>query len=347
MGYDYTNINKLIEVYQKKHYFKQAAYAVFDREKILFQNVTGGLNVEDMFDLASLTKIYTTTILLRYVKEGKIRLQARLCEYLDVPFDLKKTCECFEQITVQQLLTHTSGLMAWYPFYTEKEEFYPVLERVLEIPLRQEQMVYSDLNYMLIGMVVEQIAGCTLPEAVEKYIRRPLAIHRLCYCVGRNHPEWSAVISSYDNIPEERMCMERGAVFNGFRPHGVPIRGEANDGNCWYYFGGISGHAGLFSDLTGVCRLGMFYLNTREKIFVEAQQEAGYSRGLGFQRGEMYPNGCGHTGYTGTSLYISAEHGVGAVLLTNRLTCATEGALPDLTRLRSEFHREALLCAGI
>ena len=347
MGYDYAEIDRLIAGYQKDHYFKQAAYAVFDREGILFQNVIGGINADAVFDLASLTKLYTTTILLRFIEEGQIRLDGRLCEYLSVPPHMEKLQKCFAEITVRQLLTHTSGLMAWYPFYAQKAEFYEILEKILELPLQQNQMVYSDLNYMLLGMIVEKAAGCTLPEAVEKYIRRPLGIDRLCYCVGRDHPEWSAIISSYDNMPEEHMCEERGIVFDGFRPHGVSICGEANDGNCWYYFGGISGHAGLFSDLAGVCRLGMFYLNTREKTFVEAQQEAGYSRGLGFQRGEMYPNGCGHTGYTGTSLYISSEHGVGAVLLTNRLTCATEGALPDLTRLRSEFHREALLCAGI
>lgn len=343
---EYTEIDRLVERYWEKHYFRQAAYAVFDRERILFQNAVGGSGADAVFDLASLTKLYTTTILLSYIEAGRISLEGALCEYLEPPSGMEKIRKCFGQITVRQLLTHTSGLMAWYPFYAEKAEFYEILEKILELPLRQDQMVYSDLNYMLLGMVVEKVSGRTLPEAVEKHIRKPLGMERLCYCAGQKHPEWKIVTSSYGNEPEERMCRERGIVFEGFRPHGAAVCGEANDGNCWYYFGGVSGHAGLFSDLAGVCRLGMFYLNAQGKIFAEAQWEAGHSRGLGFQRGAMYPDGCGHTGYTGTSLYISAEHGLGAVLLTNRLTCGEGGELPDLTELRSEFHRAALLCAG-
>ncbi len=88
MGYDYDKLDRLIEGYQKEHYFKQAAYAVFDREGILFQNVIGGINADAV--LASLTKLYTTTILLRFIEEGQIRLDGRLCEYLSVPPHMEK-----------------------------------------------------------------------------------------------------------------------------------------------------------------------------------------------------------------------------------------------------------------
>ena len=68
---------------------------------------------------------------------------------------------------------------------------------------------------------MEKVSGRTLPEAVEKHIRKPLGMERLCYCAGQKHPEWKIVTSSYGNEPEERMCRERGIVFEGFRPHGA------------------------------------------------------------------------------------------------------------------------------
>ena len=64
---EYTEIDRLVERYWEKHYFRQAAYAVFDRERILFQNAVGGSGADAVFDLASLTKLYTTTILLSYI----------------------------------------------------------------------------------------------------------------------------------------------------------------------------------------------------------------------------------------------------------------------------------------
>lgn len=406
----YQGIETIIEKYRAAGYFKQAACAVFDRDGILYTCGAGGADENSVFDLASLTKIFTTTIILKLIDEGRIGLHEKIGTYLTVPsggragFIDERTdnsdghkhicgdvsaCKvfpnvsaAFAQISVYQLLTHTGGLIAWYPFYAEKGSFYEILEKLIVLPLKQGTVVYSDLSFILLGHIVCAVTGLSLEAAVDTYVRAPLGLRTLMYCPGKGKKQNAAesscdekkkkiVVSSYDNKIEERMCAERGISFENFRPHGHSICGEANDGNCFYYFGGVSGHAGLFSDALSVARLGMFYLNAaagaaaetggrgsgqkvrndaddcreRRSVFYVAQEAAQGTRGLGFDTGVLYPEGCGHTGFTGTSLYISADNNIGAVFLTNRLTGMVDGKAPDLTNFRREA-AEAVLAAA-
>ena len=133
------------------------------------------------------------------------------------------------------------------------------------------------------------------------------------------------------------MCAERGIAFAGWRPH-EPVRGQVNDGNAYYYFGGVAGSAGLFATAGAYEKLGRFFLNAEASLFVESQKEQEPTRGLGWQVGEMYPEGCGHTGFTGTSLYISRKRNLGVVAFTNRLFFPEENP-NNPNEFRSALHR--------
>nr|WP_318683883.1 serine hydrolase domain-containing protein [uncultured Acetatifactor sp.] len=340
-------LDSIVEKYRQKGYFTQASYGVFQRDKISFLNTCGGADRGTSFDLASLTKIYTTFLILRGIQEGKLSLAESPLGFLEIPASCKKVAEYLSHVTVEQLMTHTSGLCAWYPFYVEKEEFYQVLEKLVPKEKGSEEPVYSDLNYMLLGKAAEGVWKMELSEAVNKIIAKPLGMESLAYYPPGSARRGKIAVSAYDNCTEEAMCRERGLSFQHFRKHGAPICGEANDGNCWYYFQGISGHAGLFSNAEDVCRFGMFFLNEDSGIFAQAQKPRAGTRGLGFDTGFLYPGGCGHTGFTGTSLYLSVEKGVGAVLLTNRLTCAQSAGLPDLRELRRQFHEKVEESTGV
>ena len=140
------------------------------------------------------------------------------------------------------------------------------------------------------------------------------------------------------------MCADRGFVFHGFRSHDTTVMGQPNDGNAFYYFHGISGHAGLLGTVDGVARLGQFYLEKKNRWFRQAlpPQPGCEGRCLGFHTGVPFPRGCGHTGFTGTSIWIDSQTDSGMVILTNRLMCGGTVA-PDLTEFRLMMHNTRIM----
>ncbi len=350
MSKSYERFTRLLEHFQDQGCFAQASFAVFDRQGVRARGDCGGAGLEAVFDLASLTKVFVTTALLRLTAQGRLDLNALVLPLLDVPEKSVRLRRVLAQATAASLLTHTAGLPAWYPLYAGTGSFWERLEQAIEFEGEggRPPMVYSDLGYMLAGRLLERLSGLSLPDAVEEYVRRPLGIPVLAYLPpGADRRQLLGgrplVVSCYGNTIEREMCRERGISFDGFRPEGQPVEGQANDGNAWYYFGGISGHAGLFSNAAGVAELGRFYLNTQEAPFLRALEEGPWGRGLGFEFGPRYPQGCGHTGFTGTSLFLSRERGVGGVLLTNRLTSPGREA-KNVDPCRIAFH-EAILAA--
>ena len=131
------------------------------------------------------------------------------------------------------------------------------------------------------------------------------------------------------------MCAERGLHFQGWRPDGAVVRGTCNDGNAYYYWHGASGHAGAFATSAALTRLCQFYLTTQKPIFLRAMEENICERGLGFDKSDVFPDGCGHSGFTGTSLWLSRSHHCGAVILTNKFF-RTQGEPPGNS---NEFRR--------
>ena len=313
--------------------FPYGEWAVFDSAGITESGAVEGEGGR-WFDLASLTKTFTATAMLSAAHELGISLDAGVNGLLgSVPGLLAGK---LEGMTPRRLLTHTSGLPAWYPFYADGRGFFEILAG---LPLGAG-MVYSDIGYMLLREVICSATGLDYEAAIEKYITAGLGIKELMFNPPKSLP---LVPSCRDNAVEENMCRERGMSFDRFRPHRSDVIGEANDGNAFYYFNGVSGHAGLFGTAKAVAELGRFYLSTDSPVYLGGvtPQPGCSGRCLVFHTGGAFPTGCGHTGFTGTSLWVDREAGVGLVLLTNRLYY---DHLPtaDMNAFRREVH-EALL----
>ena len=336
-------LTRILQQYAEDGFYSNAVIAVCNRERVCFRLTYGETSPESVFDLASLTKLYTTTVLLKLLQERDIGVDTPVLKMLETPEECRRLRARLETATIRKLLTHTAGLPAWYPLYAARGTRWERMELALASEGRnvQPEMCYSDLGFMLAGWLAEQLAGKQLPELMETMIRKPLRIPCLTYLPHGNDMRMldgrEIVVSSYGNEIERQMCEQRGICFDGFRSDGRAIQGEANDGNAWYCFQGVSGHAGLFSDAAGVSALGQFYLNTEGLLLREALCDQGYGRGLGFELGKRYPCGCGHNGFTGTILYLSRELGVGGVLLTNRLA-NHRGAAPNLENCRIAVH---------
>ena len=316
--------------------FPYGEWALFGRGGVVESGATEGEGGR-WFDLASLTKVFTATALLRYAKESALSLDESAGALLGpLPPALDGR---LRRITLRALLTHTARLPAWYPFYADGREFFTILEGLPEL---DEGMVYSDIGFMLLREILCRLTGSGFESVIGRYAARPLNISELCFRPDRALP---LVPSCRDNAVEERMCAERGIVFDGFRPHFTDVVGEPNDGNAHYYFHDVSGHAGLFGTARAVAELGVFYLNTGDAAFLGAvmPQDGCEGRCLGFHTGGAFPSGCGHTGFTGTSIWLDRERGMGLVMLTNRLYYDHLPAA-DMSAFRRRVH-EALLRA--
>jgi CubicO group peptidase (beta-lactamase class C family) len=300
------------------------------------------------FDVASITKIFTTTAALHLATNGKISLDATLCD-IDATASMTEgrplIAAAFRSITPRKLMTHSSGLHYWYPFYASEEtgaagappgqdrdardsagsvnSFADILERVLDRFPLAEGTIYSDLNYMLLGKIVERASGFPLKAAMRDLVCGPLKLADSGYKLERG----PFAATEFGNLIERKMVGELGLVFPHWRPAGVPFQGEPDDGNCHYYFGDVAGHAGVFSTAKDLCALGRLYLDPASHgsylstaLATEAGTDHGGGRGLGFQLGELYPEGgFGHSGFTGTHLYLNRGRGIVAAILANRL----------------------------
>jgi len=299
------------------------------------------------FDLASLTKLFATTAALRLATLKKLVLDTALC---DMAYTARMSSghplleKAFSAITVRKLMTHSSGLHYWYPFYAaEIGDFASIMESVLErFPLGGE-IVYSDLNYMLLGKIVENASGFPLKAAMRDFVCGPLKLADTGYRLERG----PFAATEFGNPIEKKMVEDLGLAFSGWRPDGIPFVGEADDGNCHYFFGGVAGHAGIFSTARDLCALGRLYLDPNghngflsPRLVAEASKDQGGNRGLGFQLGELYPvGGFGHTGFTGTYLYLNRESQLAVAILANRLHVE---APQNINELRKEVVLAAL-----
>lgn len=272
------------------------------------------------YDLASLTKIVgTTTTLLVLVDRGQIKLDDPAALWIPSWRETDKA-----SITVRQLLAHRSGLPAdrdlWRIGRTVEERRQAVLDtRLLYAP--GGDYVYSDLGADVLGFIIERATGMPLDSAVNKLVLEPLSLSTML----RFKPDLAmlASVAPTENHP----------------PRGYPIQGEVHDENA-YALGGVSGHAGLFGTAQGVAAIGELWLNEGElngvriadsltvRSFLASQ---GDGRDLGWQQcawteksrpscgTAMSERAYGHTGYTGTALWIDPADRTVFVLLTNRV----------------------------
>ena len=321
-----TVLSPSIESYIQQGYFSAVAVGIATKD-CSYTNQWGTtawggsiLTQNNLFDLASLTKLYTSLAILRLIENNRLEEQRKIIDLL--PIEKAQLREQLKHLDIAALLTHHSGLPAWFPFYTKEEsDFQDILHDLLnEQPLINE-VVYSDLNFMLLGMVVSQVMQLPLDDALQELVLTPFGLTQTTY-----HPDPSrCVATEYGNRIERQMVAERKLSFNRWRDDSIPIQGFCNDGNCYYYFGGVSGHAGLFSNAEDVLSFGKVFLSAErsklsQTLYDRMLNDWGGNRGYGIQRGDLYPQqGFGHTGFTGTYLYVNPEKELVITILTNRL----------------------------
>ncbi|WP_328683699.1 beta-lactamase family protein [Streptomyces sp. NBC_01261] len=273
------------------------------------------MTVDTPFDLASLTKLFTSVAAMQQIERGTLGIDARVGAYLP---DFRAAAR--HGITVRQLLTHTSGLRPELPLYDCADDAERLSTLRTEAPVGEPgEYVYSDLNLLLLQFVLERITGRTLDVLVHEGITRPLGM------------------TSTDFGP----CPGAAATEDQRRPWAKAdrgmLRGVVHDENAWA-LGGVAGHAGLFStgrDLAIFCRTllaGGSYGPARilGSDFVElllTPPGLGFAVDQAWFMGELAGRGAvGHTGFTGTSVVLDPATDTFLVLLANTVHPRRRGA---------------------
>ncbi|WP_221565379.1 serine hydrolase [Alkalihalobacillus sp. TS-13] len=296
------------------------------------------MTMNTVFDIASLTKIVTSTMILRLISKGDFQLHTHLDELLGEQNAVLQAH--FKEISIFQLLTHSSGLLNWHPFYTNRQDLFSQLTKFESYVFCKENVGYSDLNFILLGKVIEKTTGEPLEQAFNRLIKEPLNLKTMAYGPV---DQGNVAATEFGNQIEMNMCEERRLSFDNWRNTNEPLCGEVNDGNTHYFFNGVSSHAGLFADIEDVCKIGGIYTepDLAEKAGIDAKfiEAAGTNlvgnRGLGFEFSSVFPEGFGHTGFTGTSMFIHHPTKAVAILLTNRLHQTIPG---NINALRTAVH---------
>jgi uncharacterized protein YbbC (DUF1343 family) len=312
------------------------------------------MTVDTIFDLASLTKVFaTTSAVMKLVEEGKVRLNDPVARY--IPEFAPNKAEGKEQVTLRHLLTHTAGL-APIPrgipetSADERAGAEAVLQAIYADTLVSPpgaRFLYSDTGFIVLGELVRLVSGMPLDEFAASEIFAPLGMKETRF---RPPAEWIPRIA-----PTEEIALPEGAKAGSGR--GRVLRGVVHDPRA-RLMGGVAGHAGLFStadDLTRFCR--MLLAEGRaaggQRVFSAATvrkmttpQTPPWSptlRGLGWDmdsvysapRGELFPLGSyGHTGFTGTSVWLDPASQTFIILLTNSVH---PHARPPISSLRSRI----------
>jgi serine-type D-Ala-D-Ala carboxypeptidase len=271
-----------------------------------------------IYDVASLSKVIgTTTAVMVLYDEKKIDLDAPVFRYLPAFSGGLK-----DQVTVRELLTHRSGLPAGRDLWRRARSPQEARDMVLATPLEyrpNSAYIYSDLGADVLGMIVEEISGQRLDQFLSNRVFGPLGMHDTFY-----RPADSL---RYRIAPTEVSP-----------PRGYPLRGEVHDENA-YALGGVAGHAGLFSTAADLSVFAQMMLNggsydgiqiiTDSTVSMFTRRAAGH-RALGWDTADgdygsgryLTERAYGHTGYTGTSIWIDPDREMFVVLLTNRVHAA-------------------------
>jgi len=278
-----------------------------------------GATEGELFDIASLTKLFTTTAILRLVDTKKLFLSTPVSTLL--PHLGKEASTLLSAIDITQLLSHHSTLPAWYPFYVHLNDSYDkIIVKAVNRLGPSIGMCYSDLNFIILGKIIEELTQSSLSEALDTLVCSPLDLTETTFTPQKNR----CVPTELGNKIEQSMVNDLNFNFDNWRRD--EIQGEVNDGNAFYYFGGVAGHAGLFSTVDDLLALGKAYVEDfiSPKLLSKVFIDYGEGRGLGWHLGELYPNGgWGHTGFTGTYLAIQRNKKSIVTILTNRLHVPT------------------------
>ncbi len=304
-----------------------AGFAAVEPEKTAVTEKT-------LFDLASLTKPLCSGALVAAAKG--LDLQSPPGRFLP---EWKKTR--YEGITLETLLTHTSGLPAWYPLYARGEGATAYRKTLAEIEPEARagsRVIYSDLNFLLLGDILEAFFYAPLDRVFRDFVAAPAGSGAGFL---PEDPSKTAATEKGDRT-EREMTAALGLSYPRFR--GGVVWGEVHDGNA-YRRGGVAGHAGLFGTAQDVWALARAWLDeTRSRFWMDRTAALSEARGLAWQghRGAgsaipaMSGRSFGHTGFTGTSVWLDPDRGLISILLTNRVH--PEVADRDFNGVRRRFH---------
>ena len=307
------------------------------------------VTLDTMFDLASLTKMFATNYaLMQLVAQERLSVDDPVVKYIPEYRGCDPENECREARLVKDLLTHTAGYAPSVEFYDparvpadlfsqEKHQ----TERIVltKVPFQRsrgngEPPVYSDIDYILLGLIVERISGMSLDQYVNRNIYQPL---------GLTHTSFNPLIhtqyqkSDFAATELNGNTRNHTVKFPNIRTH--VVRGQVHDEKSFYSLNSLSGHAGLFSNLQDMAILTQLMLNKgtfeQTQFWNEAVQDlfvkpcvSDPSYGLGWRlnRSKSLPwfglhasdAAFGHTGWTGTCCVIDPKHSMAIALLTNK-----------------------------
>jgi uncharacterized protein YbbC (DUF1343 family) len=300
------------------------------------------MTVDTVFDLASLTKpVATATSIMLLLEQGKLRLSDRVVDYLPGFGQHGK-----DKITLEHLLLHTSGLIADNPESDYRDGRDKALERINDLtPLAEPgaRFVYSDINFILLGEVVGRVAGESLDQFARKHVFEPLGMKETTF-----RPQGA--------LRERAAPTEARA--GRFEP------GVVHDPRA-YALGGVAGHAGLFSTADDLARFARMLLRggaldgqrllaadtlrtmTTPRPVPRGLRAYGWDVDTAFSknRGDLFPRdrGFGHTGFTGTSLWVDPGGDTAVIFLSNRVHPDGKG---NVTRLRGQVATLAAAAVG-
>lgn len=317
----YDRITNFLEQGRQEKLFPCGYLEVLDKTTTIAQWSVGQIpdsqdepTSQTRFDLASLTKVVATLpAILLFMEAGELTPQTTLGEKLPAT-----RLTALAPITVNQLLTHTAGLPSHERFYEQTER--DVLRAILAVPFNHqpgERVVYSDLGFMLLGKLVEELSGQSLNDFCQEKIFEPLGMKQTSF-------------SPTGGVPTR-------------------VKGAPDDGNARFFKEAL-GHAGLFSTSEDLASYLRFWQRNfqNKKLYQEATtyqtKGQGDCRGWGWVKqtgshsffAEANLEAFGHTGYTGTSIFWDPKWQEGIVFLTNRVYNSTDARFVDY---RKQLHR--------
>ncbi|HTZ49142.1 MAG TPA: glycoside hydrolase family 3 N-terminal domain-containing protein [Verrucomicrobiae bacterium] len=322
--------------------------------KLSYDKDAAPVKLDTMYDMASLTKVVVTTTLVEKLVEGDfpspLDLDAPVERYLP-EWGTGPQPEWRHRVTVRNLMTHTSGLPPFKEYWRTSKGKEDTLRMIFAEPLEYEpgtKVVYSDLGIILTAEIIHRLTGKTLDQLAQEYIFEPL---------GMNH--------SMFNPPKNLWPEIAPTEFDDRYRHRL-IQGEVHDENA-YAIGGVSGHAGLFSTSPDVAAFCQMYLNggvyahhriveratiaefTQPQAIAKGERTLGWvahpESGNGFSGHYFSVHSFGHTGFTGTSIWIDPDKDVFVVLLTNRVNPTRENM--KIAQVRPAFHDAVMKALGL
>ena len=320
--------------------FPSAVAAVGDRDQVLRISWAGGADANTLFDVASLTKIVSTTMLaLLAIEEGELTLYDRLPRFFDAPPDKA-------DISIIDIMTHTAGFEPSFALTDKTDNPDDAADVILRYPLVSKPdgvPRYSCMGFILLGVLLERMYGSPLDTLARARVFEPLGMSRTCF-----NP-----LETLQDLPKDAPDAANIAPTEIDPATGIAFRGVVHDEKARFMHG-VAGNAGVFSDIGDMIRFasmlarngkGLLSPATLRKATRNYTPGQDVHRGLGFHlagppenyMGDLFPaSSFGHTGFTGTSVAVDPETGFYAILLTNRVHPTRDN--DKIQRFRRCFH---------